>query len=125
MKKFQNDYEALLKRRDDANTLISGLTGEKIRWNEQNLVFEKNIEKFFFLPEKTFSVEIFFHFSFRLIGNAVLATAFLTYSGPFNQEFRQRIFNDCQKQVQQRSIPFSENFNIIEQLSDEATVFHR
>ncbi len=58
----------------------------------------------------------------RLIGNAILATAFLSYCGPFNQEFRQRMLNEWQKQIQQRIIPFSENFNIIEQLNDEATV---
>jgi hypothetical protein len=32
------------------------------------------------------------------------------------------MLNDWQKQIQQRIIPFSENFNIIEQLNDEATV---
>lgn len=42
---YQADYDALLKRRDDANTLISGLTGEKVRWNEQNKAFELSIEK--------------------------------------------------------------------------------
>jgi hypothetical protein len=44
-KTYQSDYDALLKRRNDANTLISGLTGEKIRWNEQNKAFEQSIEK--------------------------------------------------------------------------------
>ncbi len=60
--------------------------------------------------------------SIRLIGNAILVTAFLSYCGPFNQEFRQRMINEWQKQIQQRTIPFSENFNLIEQLNDEATV---
>lgn len=59
---------------------------------------------------------------FRLIGNAILVTAFLSYCGPFNQEFRQRLLNEWQKQIQQRMIPFSDNFNLIEQLNDEATV---
>ena len=59
---------------------------------------------------------------FRLIGNAILITAFLSYCGPFNQEFRQRMLNEWQKQIQQRLIPYSENFNLIEQLNDEATV---
>ena len=59
---------------------------------------------------------------FRLIGNAILITAFLSYCGPFNQEFRQRMLNEWQKQIQQRIIPFSENFNLIEQLNDESTV---
>jgi hypothetical protein len=58
----------------------------------------------------------------RLIGNAILVTAFLSYCGPFNQEFRQRMLNEWQKQIQQRVIPYSGNFNIIEQLNDEATV---
>jgi dynein heavy chain len=58
----------------------------------------------------------------RLIGNAIFVTAFLSYCGPFNQEFRQRMLNEWQKQIQQRLIPFSENFYIIEQLNDEATV---
>ncbi|CAF3696905.1 unnamed protein product [Rotaria sp. Silwood1] len=99
---YQSDYDALLKRRDDANTLISGLTGEKIRWNEQNKAFEQSIEK--------------------LVGNTILVTAFLSYSGPFNQDFRQRLLNEWQKQIQQRTIPFSDNFDIIEQLNDEATI---
>jgi hypothetical protein len=58
----------------------------------------------------------------RLIGNALLVTAFLSYCGPFNQEFRQRMLNDWQRQIQQRTIPFSDNFNLIEQLNDDATV---
>jgi len=32
------------------------------------------------------------------------------------------MLNEWQKQIQQRMIPFSDNFNIIEQLNDEATV---
>ena len=32
------------------------------------------------------------------------------------------MFNEWQKQIQQRLIPHSDNFNIIEQLNDEATV---
>jgi hypothetical protein len=32
------------------------------------------------------------------------------------------MLNEWQKQIQQRTIPFSDNFNIIEQLNDEATV---
>ncbi|CAF5223717.1 unnamed protein product, partial [Rotaria magnacalcarata] len=87
---------------NDANTLISGLTGEKIRWNEQNKAFELSIEK--------------------LIGNTILVTTFLSYCAPLKQDFRQRTLNEWQKQIQQRTIHFSDNFNIIEQLNDEATI---
>lgn len=63
-----------------------------------------------------------FYKNIRLIGNTVLVTAFLSYCGPFNQDFRQRMLNEWQKQIQQRTIPFSDNFDVIEQLNDEATV---
>ena len=58
----------------------------------------------------------------RLIGNAIIVTAFLSYCGPFNQDFRHRMLNEWQKQIQQKMIPFSENFDILAQLNDEATV---
>ncbi|CAF1589238.1 unnamed protein product, partial [Didymodactylos carnosus] len=96
------DYDTLLRRRDDAKSLISGLTGEKIRWSEQSKSFEKSVEK--------------------LVGNTILVTAFLSYCGPLNQEYRQRMLNEWQKQLQSRNIPYSEAFNIIEQLTDEATI---
>jgi hypothetical protein len=81
-----------------------------------NRVLKSNLTVLIYFNSKNFQLLI------RLIGNAILITAFLSYCGPFNQEFRQRMLNDWQKQIQQRIIPFSDNFNIIEQLNDEATV---
>lgn len=52
----------------------------------------------------------------------LLATAFLSYSGPFNQEFRSRLLNDWQKEMKVREIPFGDNLNLNEMLIDAPTI---
>uniref|UniRef100_A0A672U8C5 Dynein axonemal heavy chain 5 n=1 Tax=Strigops habroptila TaxID=2489341 RepID=A0A672U8C5_STRHB len=54
--------------------------------------------------------------------DALLATAFLSYSGPFNQEFRSLLLNGWQKEMKSRKIPFSSNLNLIEMLTDAPTI---
>lgn len=51
-----------------------------------------------------------------------MATAFLSYSGPFNEEFRSLLLNDWQKEMKARKIPFSTNLNLIEMLTDAPTI---
>lgn len=51
-----------------------------------------------------------------------MATAFLSYSGPFNQEFRSRLLNDWQKEMKVREIPFGDNLNLNEMLIDAPTI---
>lgn len=56
------------KKINTARTLISSLTGERDRWSK-------------------FASEIG-DAKRRLVGNCSLATAFISYCGPFNAEFR-------------------------------------
>jgi dynein heavy chain len=51
-----------------------------------------------------------------------LATAFLSYSGPFNQEFRNLLLTDWQREMKTRHIPFGNNLNLTEMLIDAPTV---
>lgn len=89
-----------------ATSLIEGLADEKVRWTEAIDSFKTEIE--------------------LLVGDALYLSAFLSYAGPFNQEFRivcQKVWFD---EIERRKIPISEKMiessEIIERLSDMATV---
>jgi len=81
---------------NNATMLIDGLSGERIRWTEAMKGFEAEIG--------------------RLVGDVLLATGFLSYSGPFNQEFRNQIMKNWKKEMLKKRIPFSEVWIIIAKL---------
>lgn len=86
-----------------ARTLISSLAGEKDRWTKG--ADEINEQKR------------------RLIGNASLATAFISYCGPFNAEFRFKLANDYfVGDMKKRGIPVTNNLDLTNFLVDDATV---
>ncbi|TPX43177.1 hypothetical protein SeLEV6574_g05202 [Synchytrium endobioticum] len=85
-----------------ATALISGLKGEKDRWTIQSKMFTEQIQ--------------------RLVGDVILATAFLSYSGPFNNIFRVQLMNDWKKEMVRRKIPNTEDLDVIGLLVDNTTV---
>ncbi|XP_026320150.1 dynein heavy chain 8, axonemal [Hyposmocoma kahamanoa] len=87
---------------DAATALINGLSGERVRWTEQSALFKSEIE--------------------RLVGDILLLIGFLSYSGPFNQEFRTMLLGTWLNDLLRRKIPVSMNLNITEQLTDTATI---
>ena len=57
-------------------------------------------------------------FYFRLVGDVLLCTGFLSYCGPFNQEFRTKLLSSWQIELTKRDIPFTENLNVTGMLTD-------
>ncbi|XP_044594901.1 dynein axonemal heavy chain 8 [Cotesia glomerata] len=91
---------ACQSKMDTASALIEGLSGERVRWTNQLSTFKSETE--------------------RLIGDVLILTGFLSYCGPFNQEFRvltqKRWFN----LLRTKKIPVSADVNIVDSLSDTA-----
>ncbi|XP_022239106.1 dynein heavy chain 8, axonemal-like [Limulus polyphemus] len=85
-----------------AETLINGLSGEKERWTEQSKEFTAQIE--------------------RTTGDALLCTGFLSYCGPFNQEFRNLLLKNWQQEMDKRGVPYSTDLNLTSSLADAPTI---
>jgi len=79
-----------------ASDLINGLAGEKERWTEQSETFKSQI--------------------IRLTGDVVLCTGFLSYTGPFNQEYRTILTTSWKAELKKRRIPSSAELNLINML---------
>jgi len=62
------------------------------------------------------------HFLYRLVGDVLIGTAFLSYSGPFNQDFRILLSKSWTKELKTRKIPLSADLNLIDMLTDQTTV---
>lgn len=97
-----DDAEACRRKMSNATALIEGLAGEKTRWTEASKNFDSQIK--------------------RLVGDVLLATGFLSYAGPFNQEFRNRMVKTWKNSMNQVQIPFSDDLNIVSMLVDNATI---
>ncbi|KAI9141404.1 dynein heavy chain and region D6 of dynein motor-domain-containing protein [Paraphysoderma sedebokerense] len=99
---LQADADSCKRKMTAANALISGLKGEKDRWTQQSKEFSDRIG--------------------RLVGDIMLATAFLSYSGPFNHMFRNNLMNDWKHGLIKKSIPFTQDLDIIGLLVDNTTI---
>lgn len=91
-----------IRKMTAATALINGLGGEKIRWTQQSKEFKKQLG--------------------RLVGDVVLATGFLSYCGPYNQEFRAGLVKQWMQILKTRSIPFTHHLNITTMLIETGTI---
>ncbi|KAL5105018.1 hypothetical protein TcWFU_009077 [Taenia crassiceps] len=96
--RFADDAEACRRKMANATALIEGLSGEKVRWTEAKAQFQAQIE--------------------NLVGDVLSATAFLTYSGPFNQEFRNLLNQQWHNELSRTNIPRSPDLSIVSMLVD-------
>uniref|UniRef100_A0A8B9FAK4 Dynein heavy chain 5, axonemal n=1 Tax=Amazona collaria TaxID=241587 RepID=A0A8B9FAK4_9PSIT len=97
-----NDAEACRRKMNNATALIEGLGGEKLRWTASSKNFQNQI--------------------INLVGNVLLATGFLSYSGPFNQEYRNLLLQLWKKEMDNSKIPYSNDLNLTGMLVDNTTV---
>ena len=98
-------YKEQMKKIKKATGLISSLQDEKNRWNEGSETLSQ---------KKT-----------ELVGNVGFATAFISYCGPFNSTFRDKIAKDrFIRLLIEQKIPFPSNVydGLVEFLVDEATI---
>lgn len=87
---------------DTASAMIEGLSGERVRWTEQLTMFKSE--------------------TYRLVGDVLVLTGFLSYCGPFNQEFRILLQRKWFDLIQNRKIPISLSIIIVNVLTDTTTV---
>lgn len=100
---LQTEAGIMTKRLDAASKLIEGLTGEKIRWN--NDVNKLNVQ------------------SLNLVGDCLLGSSFLSYFGAFTTDYRHDlIYNKFLIDLKSRNIPLSDNFTVENLLTTDAIV---
>jgi dynein heavy chain, axonemal len=91
------------KKMDQANRLINSLQDNKERWI-------MNANEFKSLKQ-------------RLVGDVAKACAFVSYCGPFNSEFRNKLLDEYFHQdLLTRNIPTSQDMELTKFLVDDATV---
>jgi len=101
--KLEEKAAATKAKMDKANRLINSLADNKNRWIQ-------NANEFKSLKQK-------------LVGDVAKACAFISYCGPFNSEFRDKLLTDYfHKDIMERSIPVSEEMKLTEFLVDEAKI---
>lgn len=91
-----------LRKMTAATALINGLGGEKIRWTQQSKEFKEQIG--------------------RLVGDVLIATGFLSYCGPYNQDYRTTLLKFWMQILKDKKIPYTMTVNIISMLVDNATI---
>ncbi|GBF97683.1 flagellar outer dynein arm heavy chain beta [Raphidocelis subcapitata] len=85
-----------------ADRLVNGLSGENKRWSETIRTLEGQ--------------------EGMLVGNALLAAAFVSYAGPFNMAFRQQLVTErWLPDILERGIPISKGIKPLDLLTDDST----
>jgi len=97
-----DDANRVKKKMSLASDLINGLAGERERWTDQSKGFKSQI--------------------IRLTGDVILLTGFLSYTGPFNSEFRDSLLTSWKMEIKKRRIPASVDLNIMSMLVEPHVV---
>eukprot|EP01028_Stygiella_incarcerata_P006636 TRINITY_DN270_c0_g1_i1.p1 TRINITY_DN270_c0_g1~~TRINITY_DN270_c0_g1_i1.p1 ORF type:complete len:4523 (-),score=1222.92 TRINITY_DN270_c0_g1_i1:192-13760(-) len=100
---LQEDADRTRKRMTSANNLIQALSGERGRWQRQSQEFADRIR--------------------RLVGDAAIVSAFISYCGPYNSEFRSLLQRDVfHRGCIDLEIPVTDDLRVTQFLVDAAMV---
>ena len=100
---LEDNANMLMKKMTQATDLIGGLSGEQKRSTEDANGFASE--------------------KLRLVGDCAVACAFVSYCGPFKQEYRSYcIVDKYSNECETRHVPVTQNLNIIEFLADIGTI---
>ncbi|KAH9103464.1 hypothetical protein AeMF1_002875 [Aphanomyces euteiches] len=102
-KRIEDGANALARKMQQASDLINGLAGERVRWTDDSNNFA-DLKR-------------------RMVGDCAVACAFVSYCGPFNQDFRHymvasKFIPDCEM----RHVPVTSDLDIINFLVDVGTI---
>jgi dynein heavy chain len=102
MNALKDSAAAMQRQMDAANRLLKGLSGENARWTEDS--------KNFALRKK------------KLLGDVACVCGFVVYCGPFNSEFRERLYNSFLQDTAKRQVPAHPKVEQVSFLVDQGTV---
>lgn len=97
---YKRELDNLQVKIDRGERLVSGLAGEKTRWEAQVLELDSQYEK--------------------LIGDCILAAAFMSYCGPFPSEYRDGLISDWLSTVESERIPHTQGFDFADFMAGAA-----
>jgi len=102
-RRIEEGAMALQKKMNQASALINGLAGERTRWTEDAANFSDQKK--------------------RLVGDCAIGCAFVSYCGPFNQQFRDYLINDkFTADCETREVPVTRKLDVVSFLVDIGTI---
>ena len=99
---LERDLDTTMRRMASATKLINGLQGEKGRWGDQIAGYALQGE--------------------RLVGDAVISSAFLAYAGPLSQALRSELAGVATRQLSADAVPFTPGVGVATLLEDDNVV---
>lgn len=101
MTAYKAELDNLQTKIERGDKLITGLSGEKTRWEATLITLEDQLEK--------------------QVGDCLLGAAFMSYCGPFPSEYRDSLIANWVSQVEVNEIPLTQGFDFSSYMADAAT----
>eukprot|EP01105_Mastigella_eilhardi_P022506 TRINITY_DN553_c0_g1_i1.p1 TRINITY_DN553_c0_g1~~TRINITY_DN553_c0_g1_i1.p1 ORF type:complete len:4613 (+),score=1400.71 TRINITY_DN553_c0_g1_i1:1522-13839(+) len=97
MQEIKGEMARVKNKVDRSTKLLEDLSSERTRWEEQRTTFQQHMS--------------------TLVGDCLLASAFLAYSGFFDQYFRADLLAKWMNFLEELRVPFKQELSVVEFLS--------